>query len=130
MNLPQQYTHIRIEREIENKIKNFPPQRTRPDGETINVNLHYEIYGKENYTCLVNESYNDKYGKKVKYYGCYKFNKERTKAKKVGIRLIYTKSPTLPEELEPLAEEYTYEDLLQRSQRVLDSLYIKDGWDK
>lgn len=29
-----------------------------------------------------------------------------------------------------LANEYTYEDLQKRSQRILDSLYIKDGWEK
>jgi hypothetical protein len=46
------------------------------------------------------------------------------------IRLVYTKVPTLPKELEALAQEYTYEDLLKRSQRVLDSLYIKDGWEE
>lgn len=29
-----------------------------------------------------------------------------------------------------LANEYTYEDLQKRSQRILDSLYIKDGWER
>ena len=130
MSLLQRYINIQIEREIYEQIKNFPSQRTRPDGETINVNLHYETHGKENYTCIVNSSYNLNQGVYEKYYGCYKFNKQRTMAKKVGITFIYTKSPTLPKKLEPLAKEYTYEDLLKRGQRVLDSLYIKDGWDE
>ena len=51
-------------------------------------------------------------------------------AKGVGIKLIYTRVPNLPKELEPLAREYTYEDLQKRSRRILDSLYIKDGWEK
>ena len=118
------------DKKVEKNIKNFSPQRTRSDGETINVDLHYEKHGKENYPCIVNSSYNLHRGIYKKYYGCYKFNPEKTKAKKVGITFIYTKSPTLPKELEPLAKEYTYEDLLERSQRVLDSLYIKDGWDE
>ncbi|MDP3266301.1 MAG: hypothetical protein Q8M39_05700 [Sulfuricurvum sp.] len=50
--------------------------------------------------------------------------------KRVSIRLIYTLISNLPQELEPLANEYTYEDLQQRSQSVLDSLYITDGWGK
>ncbi|MFA5461979.1 MAG: hypothetical protein WC274_07870 [Sulfurimonas sp.] len=124
------YPYTDREREIENKIKNFSPQRTRPDGETINVNLHYETHGKEDYTCIVNSSYNLNRGVYEKYYGCYKFNQEKTKAKKVGITFIYTKSPNLPQAYQHLAKEYTYEDLLKRSQRVLDSLYIKDDWKK
>ena len=32
--------------------------------------------------------------------------------------------------MEQLSKEYTYEDLQERAKRVLDSLYIKDGWDK
>jgi hypothetical protein len=31
---------------------------------------------------------------------------------------------------EQLSKEYTYEDLQNRAKRVLDSLYIKDGWEK
>ena len=58
-------------------------------------------------------------------FGCYKFNATRTKAKIIGVNLTYNK-PNDPR----LAEEYTYEDLQKRSQRILDSLYIKDGWEK
>ena len=50
--------------------------------------------------------------------------KELTKAKKVHIRLTYNK-PKNPS----LAKEYTYEDFQQRAKRILDSLYIKDGWE-
>jgi hypothetical protein len=42
----------------------------------------------------------------------------------------YTKAPTFPKELESLSKEYTYEDLQERAKRMLDSLYIKDGWDE
>jgi hypothetical protein len=94
------------------------------------VNVTIEHYGKENYPCVVIKTNKPKQGKKEKSYSCFKFNSERTMAKKVGIRIVYTKSPTLPKELESLAKEYTYEDLLKRGQRVLDSLYIKDGWDE
>ena len=100
------------------------------DGKSTNLNLHIEHHGKENYPCEVGESINELRGYREKFYNCYKFNPKHTKYKKVGITFIYTKSPTLPKELEPLAKEYTYEDLLKRGQRVLDSLYIKDGWDE
>ncbi|MFY9142963.1 hypothetical protein [Sulfuricurvum sp.] len=124
------YPYTERERSIENKINNFPLQRTKPNGETIDVNLHYETHGKEKYICLINESYNEKLGERKKHYGCYKFNSERTVVKKVSIDLTYTRVPNLSKELEPLANEYTYEDLQKRSQRILDSLYIKDGWEK
>lgn len=124
------YPYAERERAIENKINNFPSQRAKPNGETIDINLHYEMHGKEKYTCLVNESYNEKLGERKKHYGCYKFNPKRTTVKKVSIDLTYTSIPNLPNELELLANEYTYEDLQQRAQRVLDSLYIKDGWEK
>jgi hypothetical protein len=92
--------------------------------------MYYEVHGKENYPCIVTETgYSDR-GVKTKSYGCYKFNQTKTKAKKVGITFIYTKSPNLPQAYQHLAKEYTYDDLLKRSQRVLDSLYIKDGWDE
>lgn len=89
-----------------------------------------EHHGKENYSCLVIETSEMKRGSKSKIYYCDKFNPERTMAKHVIINLTYTRVPNLPKELEPLAEEYTYEDLQKRSQRILDSLYIKDGWEK
>jgi hypothetical protein len=95
-----------------------------------NINVHYETHGKENYTCLVSERADKTRGMKGIGFNCYKFNTERTMAKNVVIRLVYTKVPTLPKELEALAQEYTYEDLLKRSQRVLNSLYIKDGWEE
>lgn len=85
-------------------------------------------HGKENYICEVMEGVIDKqiYPNKEKIsFGCYKFNTTRTKAKIVGVNLTYNK-PNDP----CLAEEYTYEDLQKRSQRILDSLYIKDGWEK
>lgn len=99
-------------------------------GKEGNVNVHYETHGKENYTCLVSERADKTLGMKGIGFNCYKFNPERTMAKNVVIRLTYTRIPNLPQELEPLANEYTYEDLQQRSQRILDSLYIKDGWEK
>jgi hypothetical protein len=100
------------------------------NGETTNLNLHLEYHGKENYPCEVGESINKLRGNRDKFYICYKFNPKRTMAKSVTIIFIYTKSPNLPKKYQPLAKEYTYEDLLKRSQRVLDSLYIKDGWDE
>ena len=124
------YPYTDRERAIENKINNFPSQRTKSNGEIIDVNLHYETHGKEKYICLINESYNVKLGERKKHYGCYKFNPERTAVKKISIDLTYTRVPNLPEELEALANEYTYEDLQKRLQRILDSLYIKDGWEK
>jgi len=92
--------------------------------------MYYEVHGKENYPCIVTETGFSDRGVKTKSYGCYKFNKEKTKAKKVGITFIYTKSQKLPQAYQNLAKEYTYEDLLKRGQRVLDSLYIKDGWEE
>ena len=94
------------------------------------ANIYYEVHGKENYQCIVTETVYSDRGVKTKSYGCYKFNPKKTKAKKVGITFIYTKSPNLPQKYQHLIDEYTYEDLLKRSQRVLDSLYIKDGWEK
>ena len=118
------YKYEERERAIDYKIDNFPKQRTRPDGETIDINVHYETYGKENYTCIINEIYNENFGKKGKLFGCYKFNKQKTKAKHVSIFLTYNKPNNLT-----IAKDYTYEDLQQRAKRMLDSLYIKDGWD-
>lgn len=99
-------------------------------GKEGNINVHYETHGKEDYTCVVSSWLHQQYGAQGISYGCYKFNPERTMAKRISIRLIYTRVPNLPKELEPLANEYTYEDLQKRAQRVLDSLYIKDGWEK
>ncbi len=97
--------------------------------------LRIEYFGKENYPCEVREflrpaSNAFKAETYCKQISCSKFNPEKTMAKTVGIELIYTRVPNLPKELEPLAKEYTYEDLQKRAQRILDSLYIKDGWEK
>ena len=56
---------------------------------------------------------------------CYKFNSTRTKMISVSLVLTYHK-PNDP----ILVQEYTYEDLQSRAKRMLDSLYIKDGWDE
>ena len=34
------------------------------------------------------------------------------------------------QKIEQLSKEYIYEDLQERAKRILDTLYIKDGWDK
>ncbi len=93
-----------------------------------NKDISLQRHGKENYICEVMEGVMDKhiYPNKEKIsFGCYKFNATRTKAKIIGVNLTYNK-PNDPH----LANEYTYEDLQKRSQRILDSLYIKDGWEK
>lgn len=130
--LSQQYTHILIEREIERGNEKYIHEKYQQgkekNGRVYYINAHLETLGKENYQCLVFEEYTPR-GVKMKTYDCYKFNPERTIVKNVVIIFTYTKSPTLPKELEALAKEYSYEDLLKQSQRVLDSLYIKDGWD-
>jgi hypothetical protein len=98
--------------------------------------LYLEHYGKENYSCKVREFLRPlgTYGMQVETYykriSCLKPNPKKTMAKTVSIELIYTKAPTLPKELESLSKEYTYEDLQERAKRMLDSLYIKDGWDE
>lgn len=95
--------------------------------------FYYETHGKENYPCIVTEVVNPKRsvpGVRTKSYGCYKFNSTKTMYKKIGITLIYTKSPNLPVKYKSLAKEYTYQDLQKRAKRTLDSLYIKDGWSK
>ncbi len=120
--------------------KAFPPQTYKKDWELMTpwngayiyggISFGIEHHGKENYPCVVIETgYSDR-GVKKKSYDCYKFNPERTTAKRVLVSLIYTKSPNLPKRYQSLAKEYTYEDLLKRSKRVLDSLYIKNGWDE
>ncbi|MEV9615615.1 hypothetical protein [Aliarcobacter butzleri] len=124
------YKYTERESAIDYKIDNFPKQRTRPDGETIDMNVHYETHGKENYTCIVNEISHDKFGKKLKHFGCYKFNKNKTLAKHVSISLTYQKSFDYPKETLDLIKDYTYEDLQERAKRMLDSLYIKEGWDE
>ena len=93
-----------------------------------NDKLKIEHYGKENYSCVVVDTYDNKRGIRKKIYDCYKFNQARTKAKNITLVLIYTKSPNLPSKYRSLAKQYTYQDLQNRAKRTLDSLYIKDGW--
>ena len=93
-----------------------------------NTNISLQRYGKENYPCIVIEKITDKQkypNKEESSFQCYKLNSTQTKAKYITLILTYNK-PNDP----VLAKEYTYEDLKERAKRVLDSLYIKDGWDK
>jgi hypothetical protein len=93
-----------------------------------NKNISLQRHGKENYICEVKEGVTDRdiYQNKEKIsFGCYSFNTTRTKAKIVGINLTYNRSNN-----PNIAKEYTYEDLQERAKRMLDSLYIKDGWDE
>ena len=105
------------------------------NGRIYYINAHIEKHGRENYACLIYEEFNPakeyyKVEKREKTFSCIKSNPEKTMIKKVSIILSYTKAPTLPKELESLSKEYTYEDLQERAKRMLDSLYIKDGWDE
>jgi len=106
------------------------PHRVLSNGDEVGIDRHIERHGKENYFCEVSNVKDERQGAILKRYECHKANIEKTKDKSVTITFIYTKSPNLPERYKHLAKEYTYEDLLKRSKRVLDSLYIKDGWDK
>ncbi|HEY9129073.1 MAG TPA: hypothetical protein VIN02_04485 [Sulfurovum sp.] len=116
----QSYTEK--ERELENGTRKFRPRRTKPKGDIININTHIEHHGNEKYPCIVSESL-DRFKRYRIGYTCYKFNPSRTKAKRIHIRLTYTR-PNDP----TLVKEYTYKDLQNRAKRMLDSLYIKDGW--
>lgn len=91
----------------------------------INQNIKVQAIrgGKENYPCIVRESYSPKYKKNKISYGCFKINSLGTLVKGAGITLTYNK-PKDPQ----LAKQYTYADLKRRAKRMLDSLYIKDGW--
>lgn len=114
------------DRALENGTLTFSPQRTKPDGHIINIDTHIEHHGKEHYPCVVSQSerHYKKYGTTYrKGYRCYKFNPTRTKSKHVSVTLTYNK-PKDPK----LAKEYTYADLKRRAKRMLDSLYIKEGW--
>ena len=86
--------------------------------------LYIKKFGKEQYSCTVMEYTNVEYpSKKYTGYECYKHN-NKGQSKSVHIRLTYNKPNNLI-----IAKDYTYEDLQQRAKRMLDSLYIKDGWD-
>jgi hypothetical protein len=103
------------------------------NGDIVTIPSNIKHYGKEDYGCIESESYRPAIGKypvetNIKHISCGKSNPQKTKIKRVNIRLIYQKFPSLPEEFEELVKDYTYEDLKQRAQRMLDSLYIKDGW--
>lgn len=117
------------------KIRNSYIGKVTLNGEVEQSLLNIRRFGKENYPCTTREFFRP-VGKGwtaetyLKDITCYKFNPEQTMKKTIAIRLIYTRVPNLPKELEPLANEYTYEDLQKRAQRILDSLYIKDGWKK
>ncbi len=106
------------------------PQRKDKYGRVKRINVHIEHHGKENYPCVVWEEKDNKRGIKIKTYSCHKFNPQKTKEKHIAIKLIYTQVPNLPTKYKNLAKEYTYQDLQKRAKRVLDSLYIRDGWSK
>lgn len=128
------YPYTERERAVEYKNKSYIQTHMQYGknkyGREGNINVHYEIHGKEHYSCIVKESKDTGNGEYAISYDCHKFNPDRTMAKGVVISLTYTRVPNLPKKLEALANEYTYEDLQKRSQRILDSLYIKDGWEK
>ncbi|MBA3026927.1 MAG: hypothetical protein FP820_11075 [Sulfurimonas sp.] len=113
------------EKAIDNTTIEYPKKRILKDGEIINIDVHTEFYGKENYACTVAQSMNQKFKKYKIGYRCYKSNLTKTKVKNVLLLLTYNQPNDLL-----LRDEYTYEDLQQRAKRVLDSLYIKDGWDE
>jgi len=89
-----------------------------------NKDILLQRHGKENYLCQIREGVIDKHiypNKKEISFECYKFNSRHTRVKSVALVLTYN---------DINSSIYTYEDLLKRGQRVLDSLYIKDGWDE
>jgi hypothetical protein len=122
------------ERAIENGdvtyLRTRMPKKIKENGEIYNITLKTLRIGTESYPCIARESIDPRNGQSIQSYGCFKSNTDKTLAKAIGITLTYTRVPNLPNELEALANEYTYEDLQKRSQRILDSLYIKDGWEK
>ena len=99
------------------------PKKVTKRGEIYNITLKTIKLGKEDYSCIVRESSYPKYDKRKISYGCHKLNSSHTKVRDVAITLTYNK-PNNP----ALAKEYTYQDLKRRAKRMLDSLYIKDGW--
>jgi hypothetical protein len=99
------------------------PKKVTKRGEIYNITLKTIKLGKEDYSCIVRESSYPRYDKRKISYGCHKLNSSHTKVRDVAITLTYNKpkNPTL-------AKQYTYQDLQERAKRMLDSLYIKDGW--
>lgn len=125
----------RGDEEFLRKYYNSYVGRKLGNDDIIKVPFKIEYHGKENYSCTVIETHRpigNSYKAEIYYkrISCIKPNPKKTMTKTVGIELSYTKVPNLPKELEPIAKDYTYEDLQQRAKRMLDSLYIKDGWDK
>ncbi|WP_373005281.1 hypothetical protein [Sulfurimonas sp.] len=118
------YDYTERNKAIDNTTIKYPNKRILKDGEIININVHTEFYGKENYACTVAQSMNPKFKKYKIGYRCYKSNLTKTKVKNVLLLLTYNQPNNLF-----LSKEYTYEDLQNRAKRVLDSLYIKDSWD-
>ncbi len=114
------------ERAIENNNIDYIRKGYHTYNSKIKVNI--EHHGKENYSCVVLNTKDKKSGLERKIYNCYKFNPTRTLSKRIKIILTYTKSPDLTKKYKNLAKEYTYQDLQTRAKRMLDSLYIKDGW--
>jgi hypothetical protein len=85
--------------------------------------LYIKKFGREQYLCTVMEYVKAEYStKKYIGYECYRDN-NKGQSKSVHISLTYNKPNN-----SDIAKDYTYEDLKQRAQRMLDSLYIKDGW--
>ncbi len=109
-------------------LRKLMPLKKRKNGDILNFSLSTGHQGKENYSCIARESIKPKYGKRTISYGCYKVDPTKSKVKKVSITLTYSKAPDLPAKYKTLAKEYTYQDLKNRVKRMLDSLYIKDGW--
>ena len=115
------------ERAIKNNnikyLRTRMPKRFKKNGEVMNITLNTMHGGKEKYSCTIRTHSYLKYGKQEIGYGCFKSNKNKTKIKYVSISLTYNKpkDPTL-------AKQYTFIDLKRRAKRMLDSLYIKDGW--
>jgi len=103
-------------------LRNRFPKKTRK-GKIYNINVGTIRGGKENYPCIVRESYDPKYEKRKISYGCFKIDSTGLLKKGAGISLTYNK-PKNPTS----AKQYTYNDLKRRAKRMLDSLYIKDGW--
>ncbi len=115
------YKYTERERAIE--VKNTEYIRNRKKWLQPKDKLYIKNYGKENYICT--NTVFTRGSKKQSVYNCYKFNDNRTKSKNVVVSLTYNK----PKD-KTLAKQYTYQDLQNRAKRVLDSLYIKDGWSK
>ena len=120
------YKYEERERAIENNDVKYLRSKIKIDNTD---KLYIKKFGKEQYSCTVMEYIDNQHpNNKYSGYQCYKPNIKKTMVKKIHIRLTYSKSPEYPKETLNLIKDYTYEDLQQRAKRMLDSLYIKDGW--